>query len=64
MKLWSIVGYFLLPTVFSGGLPFQNPITKTIMQNNDGKAIREIMETLEERGEVCETLKLEYSFAS
>ena len=34
-------------------LPFQNPITKSMMQNNDGEAVRNIMETLGAKGEVC-----------
>lgn len=46
----------LLVGVFAGqsraNLPFQNPITKSMMQNNDGSKVREIMETLDSRGEV------------
>eukprot|EP00750_Incisomonas_marina_P029907 INCI7241.6.p2 GENE.INCI7241.6~~INCI7241.6.p2 ORF type:complete len:206 (+),score=44.98 INCI7241.6:267-884(+) len=38
-------------------LPFQNPITKSMMQNNDGSKVREIMETLDSRGETGEQVK-------
>jgi ankyrin repeat protein len=45
--------FFVPLTVFvnAGGLPFKNPITKSMMQNNNGAAVREIMTTLEARGE-------------
>ena len=36
-----------------GGLPFQNPLTQTMMKMNDGAKVREILEDLDSRGEVC-----------